>query len=60
MSKDILEIADEITANIDTIEAEASWAIGEIKRLRAELMEKQLKIDNLTYLLRQFMGREPL
>ncbi len=52
MIKDITQIADELTANIDTIEAEANWAIGEIRRLRAENMELRLKVDNLLYMLR--------
>jgi hypothetical protein len=52
MSKDITQIADELTANIDTIEKESAWAIGEIRRLRAENLELRLKVDNLTYMLR--------
>ncbi len=60
MSKDITQIADELTANIDTIEAEAAWAIGEIRRLRAENMEKQLRIDNLLYMIRKLTQGEVL
>ncbi len=52
MSKDITQTVDELCANIETIERESAWAIGEIRRLRAENMELQLKVDNLLFMLR--------
>lgn len=51
--KDITEIADELAADTIALAAEATWAIGEIKRLRAENTELRLKVDNLLYMLRK-------
>ena len=67
MSDDKSELdkaADELNEHIDSLANSVNWACDELARLRAdnwnlskENLELQLKIKNLTYMLRSLTGR---
>jgi len=56
--------ADELSGHIDSLAKSVDWACDELARLRAdnwnlskENLELQLRVKNLTYMLRNLTGR---
>lgn len=53
MSKDLAKDIDTLCNNIENLVPDINWMVEEIKRLRAENLELQLKVDNLLFYIRK-------
>lgn len=54
MDEDFSKALDELDANIKGLEESAKWACAEIAQLRTKNLELELKVQNLTYMLKSF------
>lgn len=52
MNDNFSDALAELDTNIKGLEESAKWAVDEITRLRAENLELELKVKNLTYMLK--------